>query len=102
MLNTVLHHVGLSWMIPSIKEMKYDIKENNDSDWFNKVPQYNKAICSKLYGTVFDDFIRNDITDGCNIICSLPAHDKLQPTYVEYAGSGGRIAIPNNSTTVAL
>ena len=35
-------------------------------------------------------------------MCYITAHDKLQPTYVDYARSVGGIAIPNNSTTVAL
>ena len=42
-LNTKLHHVGLSWIISSIKKMKYDIKENNHPDWLNKDPRYNTA-----------------------------------------------------------
>ena len=88
-LNTVLHHVGLSWIIYSNKEMKYDIKENNHPDWLNKGPRYNTAICYKLYGTVFDDFIRNDRTYRCNIMCYIPSHDKLQPTWVDDAGIGG-------------
>ena len=59
-LNTKWHHVGLSWIIYSSKQMKYDIKEHNHYDWLNKGPRYNTAICSILYGTVFDDFIIND------------------------------------------
>ena len=59
-LNTVLNNVGLSWIISSKKQMKYDNKENNYPDWLNKGPRYNTAICSTLYGTVFDDFIIND------------------------------------------
>ena len=81
--------------------MKYDMKENNHTDWLNKGPRYNTAIWYKLYGTVFDDFIENDRTYICNIMCSITAHDKLQPTYVDDASSGGGIAIPNNATTAA-
>ena len=40
-LNTKWHHVGLSWMISSEKQMIYDIKENNHPDWLNKGPRYN-------------------------------------------------------------
>ena len=82
--------------------MKYDIKENNHPDWLNKGPRYNTAVCSKLHGTVFGGFIINDRTDRCNIMCSIPAHDKLQPIYVDDAGSGGGKAIPNNETMAAL
>ena len=76
-LNTVLQHVSLSWIISSNNKMKYDIKENHHPDWLNKGPQYNKAICSKYNGTLFDDFIRNDGTYRCNIMCSITEHDKL-------------------------
>ena len=82
--------------------MKYDIKENNYLDWLNKGPRYNTAICSKLHGTVFDDFIRNDRTDRYNIMCSIPAHDKQQPTCVDDAGSEVVRAIPKNTTTASL
>ena len=47
LLNTKLHHVGLSWIISSRKQMKYDIKENNLPDWLNKGPRYNT---SKMLG----------------------------------------------------
>ena len=40
-LNTKLHHVGMSWIISSRKPMKYYTKENNHPDWLNKVPRYN-------------------------------------------------------------
>ena len=82
--------------------MKYDIKENNRPDWLNKGPQYNTAICSKFHGTVFNDFIRNDRTYRCNIMCSITAHDKLQLTYVDDASIIGDRAIPKNETTAAL
>ena len=40
-LNKKLHHLGLSWIIPSSKRMKYQIKENNHPDWLNKGTRYN-------------------------------------------------------------
>ena len=42
-LNTRLHHMGLTWIFSSSKPMKYDIKENIHPDWLNKGPQYNIA-----------------------------------------------------------
>ena len=57
--------------------MKYEIEENN-TDWLNKGPWYNTDICSKLHGTVFGDFNRNDITGRYNIMCSITAHDRKQ------------------------
>ena len=52
-LNSVLHHLGLSWIIYSNKQMKYETEENN-SDWVNKGTWYNTAICYKLHGTVLN------------------------------------------------
>ena len=46
-LNQKWHHMGLSWIIYSIKQMKYDIKENNHPDWLNNGPRYNTA---KMFG----------------------------------------------------
>ena len=100
--NKVFHHVGLSCIISPDKQMEYEIKENNHHGWLNKGPRYNTAICTKLHGTVFDDFIRNYRTSRCNIMCSITAHDKLQPIYVDDASSVGSRGIPNNATTVAL
>ena len=47
-LNTVLHNVGLSWIISSNKQMKYDT-EGKNPDWLNKGPWYNTAIRSRLH-----------------------------------------------------
>ena len=42
-LNAMLHHVGMSWIIRSNKEMDYDKYTNsNHIYWLNKGPWYNK------------------------------------------------------------
>ena len=66
----------MSWKILSNNEMLYEIEENYHPGWFNKVTWYNTAICYKLHGKVFEDFIKNEITDRYNIICYIIAHDK--------------------------
>ena len=48
--------------------MKYEMENNNNEDWLNKVPWYNTAICSSLYGSLFEDIIIHAITDRYNII----------------------------------
>ena len=55
--------------------------ENIHQDCLNKGPWYNISIYSKLYGSRFEDFIIQSRTDRYNIMCSLVAHDKMQPDY---------------------
>ena len=100
-LNKLLRHEGLSQIISSNKQVEYYIKENNP-DWLNKGPWYNTSICSKLNGTVFEDYIRNARTYIYNSMCYITAHYKLLPTYVNDASSCGGISIPKNSTTSSL
>ena len=57
MLNEILHHVGMSWITSSNKEMKYEMDKNNHQDWLNKGPWYNRSICLKLHGSTFEYFI---------------------------------------------
>ena len=58
LLNKMLHHVGMSWIIISNQEMEYYMTtKNNHLDWLNKGPWYNKNICYKLHGIKFEDFI---------------------------------------------
>ena len=52
-LNAISHHAGMSWIISSNEEMKYDMDENNNhQDWLNKGPWYNTAICLRLHGSL--------------------------------------------------
>ena len=101
MLNSLLHHVGLSWIISSNKKMKYETEENNP-DGLNKGPWYNTTIFSKLHVTVFEYFIRNARTNRYNLMFYITAHDRKQPTYVDDARSTGGIETPKNLTTAAL
>ena len=103
LLNAMLHHVGMSWIIRSNKEMDYDKYTNtNNLDWFNTGSWYNKNIFSKLHGIKLEDFITQARTDRYNIMCSLVAHDRLQSDYKDDESSIGNRAIPNDSTVKAL
>ena len=63
-MNSMLHHVGMSWTISSKKEMDYDKFSNHENvSWFETGPWHNKNICSKLYGTNFEGFIKQARTD---------------------------------------
>ena len=54
LLNAILHHVGISWIISCNQETDYDMTtKRNHLDWFNKGPWYNQNICSKLHGIKF-------------------------------------------------
>ena len=85
-LNAMLHHVVMSRMISTKKEMDYDNFTNSKHlEWFDTGPWYNKNICSKLYGTTFEDFITQARTDRYNIMCYLVAHDRNQMMKAVYA-----------------
>ena len=101
LLNTVFNNVGLSWIISSNNQTKYEIEENN-INWLNKGLWYNTSICSKLHGTMFKYFSRNSRIDRYNLICCITANDKQQPTYVDDARSFGGISITKNATTASL
>ena len=99
LLNAMLHHVGISWIISSNQEMEYDMTtKRNHLDWLNKGPWHNKNICSILNGIKFEDFITQARTDWYNIMCSLVAHDRLQTDYKDNESSIGDREIPNNET----
>ena len=47
-LNTMLHHVGMIWIIENHEYLKYDTEIQN-SDWMTVVPWYNTYIFKKLH-----------------------------------------------------
>ena len=75
-LNIVLRHVGMSWIIETNKHLEYNM-EKKDSDWIIGGPSYNTFICKNLYRKVFEEFIMNAITDRYNIMCFIDAHEKI-------------------------
>ena len=101
-LNAILHHVGMSWIIRSNDKIRYEIDEINHQYWLNKGPCYNTNICSMLHGSLFEDFIKHERTDIYNHMCSLVAHYKKQPACEDYESSLGDILLPENSTIKAL
>ena len=74
-LNAILHHVIMSWIICFDRKMKYKIDKSNHPNCLNKGPWYNTYICSKLHGRLFEDFITYERTDRYNLICSIVAPD---------------------------
>ena len=57
-LNIVLHHVGMSWIIETHEQLKHDT-EKNYPNCMTGGPWYNTSICKKINGTLFEYFIRN-------------------------------------------
>ena len=84
----------MSWIICSNNEMKSEIDKINHPDWLNKIPWYNKAICSRLHGSLFEDFITHARTDIYNLMCSIVAHDKKLQAYEDDENSIGDRLIP--------
>ena len=101
-LNAILRHVGMSWIISSNKEMKYEIDENNQQVWLNRDPWYDTFICLKFHGSMFEYFIIHARTDRYNLMCYLVAHDKIQPAYEDDERSIVNRSVTKDATTIAL
>ena len=102
MLNAILHHASILWIISSKNVMKYGIDESDHQYWLNKVPWHNKEICSRLHVSLFEDFITHARNDRYNLMCSLVAHDRIQPAYEDNERGIGYRLTPKHSTTEAL
>ena len=74
-LNTILHHVGMLWIIETHEKLQYDMDKHN-SQCTTGGPWYNTYICKKLHGKLFEGFIRSARTARYNIMCSIDAHEK--------------------------
>ena len=101
-LNSMLHNVGMSWIISSNLEMEYEMNKTNHQDWLNKETWYNTSICLKLHGSRFEGFIAQARTDRYNIICYLVSHDILQLYYKNDESIIGDRAISDDATIKTL
>ena len=75
LLNTMLHHVGMLWIIENNEQLQYDMDEQI-LEWIIGGPWYNTSICKELRGKMFKVFIRKTRTDIYHIMCSIDAHEK--------------------------
>ena len=57
---------------------------------------YNTSICKKLHGTVFEEFIRNARNDRYNLMCSIDAHEKQQPSSFDDGSSSVGYELQSN------
>ena len=102
-LNPILHNVGISWIIFSNEEMKYEIDKSNHPDWLNKGTWYNIDICSELYGKLFEDCISHKRTYRYYLMCSIVAHKKKRSYEDEDEERSIRdMKIPKKTTIEAL
>ena len=76
--------------------------KSNHLNWLNKVPWYNRNVCSKLHGIRLEDFITQARTDRYNLMCSLVAHDGLQLDYKNDESSIEDRSIPDDATIKTL
>ena len=75
LLNTMLHHFGMLWIIETHEQLQYDMEKHN-SERMTGGTWYNISICKKLHEKVFEQFIINSRTDRYNIICYIDVHEK--------------------------
>ena len=69
-LNKILYHIGMSWIVEKNHESKYDIEKHN-LDWIIGGPWCNISIKFFLHGTVFESYMRNKRTDRYKPLCLL-------------------------------
>ena len=71
--------------------------ENNHQDWLNTGTWCNKYICLKFMEVCLSILLHMQEQKRYNLMCSLVAHDKMQPYYEDDERSLG-----DSSTTKAL
>ena len=74
-LNTMLHHVDMLWIIGNHEQLRYNMDIQNP-DWMTSGSWYNTYICNKLRGKLFEGYIINVRTDRYHIMCSIDANEE--------------------------
>ena len=75
LLNKMLHHIGMLYIIENCEQLNYDIDIKN-SYLLTGGPWYNTSIYKKLHGKLFEGFIINERTDRYYIMCYIDAYEK--------------------------
>ena len=91
--DTMLHHVGMLWLIETHQQLKYYIDRYNP-DWKTGGPWYNTSVCKKIHWAVLENYIRNERTDIYKLMCSIDAHEKHQKSSVDDSSIGGGNSLP--------
>ena len=78
--------------------MEYDIDKHN-TDRITEGPWYNTSIWTKLHWTSFENYIRNEITDRYNLMCSIDSNEKQKTSSIYEIRNVGDNVLPSNLTT---
>ena len=72
-LNKMLHHVGMIWIIENHEQLQYDMDIQN-SYWMTGGPCYNTSIFKKLHGNCLRDLLSiQELTDIITCVLSVLA-----------------------------
>ena len=100
-LNKMLQHVDMLWIIETQEHLKYDTDKQN-SECMTGGPWYNTSICKQLHGKLFEGFIINEKTYRYHIMGYIDAHKKEHKWSSCDGSRGGGCPLLTYSTTEAL
>ena len=66
----VFHNIVLSWIIQSNKNPGFDFQKNCPP-WILNGPWHKTTICSRLHGSVFEDYLKTSKCDKRDIMGSI-------------------------------
>ena len=92
-INMVLQHVGLSWIIQQNQKLNSGFQDYCSS-WIISGQWYNTAICSQLNGLLYKDNVTTFICDKYNLMCSTEAHEREYKSVNDEASTGGVRLLP--------
>ena len=69
-LPVVFQDSGLLWIIGKNNHILFKMAIIV-SQWMDKVPWYNKIICTKLNGQIFEDYFKTGCKDRYELICNI-------------------------------
>ena len=94
--DVVFHHAGLSWII----ESKYQIKFNIEYQYPNLIENrhwYNTTICAHFSGSAFEYFFTTAQKCRLDCMCYIYTYENLHTTRSYSVSDGGIILLPDGS-----
>ena len=77
------------------EQLEYYIEKHNTYHITDRSLYYTSS-CNNLHWTVWEIYIRNARTSINNLMCSIDAHDKQNPSSGDDGSSGGSNVLPQN------